>query len=363
MVTRNVVFDMCLKSPSVCFSVTLLMLTLLAPQALASKQPRIINGMEAKSAEFPWQVAVSSRNDDLFQGQYCGGTVVHERWIVTAAHCFDPDETQTFVAAGIVDLSNPQGVQLRQVASWTLHPDYDEFTFDNDVALLELTSPIDMTACGDRCQTIDILTPQTAPTHMPLGTSALISGWGNRIQGFNEEEEFDAPHRLEWASVSILDCLNSTDYDPADITGNMFCAGSASAPFRDACQGDSGGPLVVPRTDGTGFVLAGVVSWGTGCGVEDFPGVYARIANYDGWIRSVTNGECCNEVPDAPSDSVVPDPAPVDDGNNVATPETSPEDASDERSKSSGSFNLFAVFGLLGFAVIRHRRLQIKRGK
>jgi secreted trypsin-like serine protease len=77
---------------------------------------------------------------------------------------------------------------------------------------------------------------------------------------------------------------NSPQSYAGRISENMICAGHTEG-GKDSCQGDSGGPLIVRK--GTGFVLAGVVSWGRGCALADFYGVYARAARYRDWITQI----------------------------------------------------------------------------
>jgi len=261
----------------------------------ASAETRIINGEKATTNQFPWQVALMFDPNDPFQSQFCGGTLVHKRWVVTAAHCGeDLGNATTYVVAGITNLldTNPNEAYS---AVWFSHPDYDSVLIDNDIALLRLDTPIDFETC-DTCEAISLVIPANQNTVMPLGTEALISGWGSTIGGEASLDNAAFPLELLWATLYTTDCLAAPSLlgqEDVAITNNMFCAGT-NVYDTDTCQGDSGGPLVVKDNDGVSTLLAGVVSWGIGCAIQGFPGVFTKVANYEDWIKETTNGECCS---------------------------------------------------------------------
>ncbi len=258
----------------------------LTATAMSRKLPRIINGQKATSGQFPWQVALLTDPNDAFNSQNCGGSIIHEKWILTAAHCYDPQVADTYVAAGSLNLNNLNPSYTVKVKKWILHPNYDAEAIDNDIALLELEAALDLTGCGDACATIGIVTKDNEATVAAVSTAAFVSGWGNTS---TDGEVFDPD--LLWVQLSIMDCLAPpSQHLTTDITDNMFCAAVPTFD-KDSCQGDSGGPLAVPN--GNGYLLAGVVSWGTGCAAEGYPGVFAKVANYTQWIQDNTNGDCC----------------------------------------------------------------------
>jgi len=261
----------------------------------ASAEKRIVNGEKALSNQFPWQVALMSNLSDPFQSQFCGGTIIHARWVVTAAHCGeDLGNATTYVVAGITDLEDPDPSVVSS-ATWFSHPAYDNFLLDNDIALLRLDTPIDFESC-DTCEAVSLVTPENQDSVMPLGTEALSSGWGNIIGGENPTNHAEYPTELLWTTLYTTDCLAAPSLlglEDVTITDNMFCAGTP-AYDTDTCQGDSGGPLVVKDSDGVGTLLGGVVSWGIGCAIQGYPGVFTKVANYENWIKTTTNGECCS---------------------------------------------------------------------
>lgn len=265
---------------------------------LAKMQPRIINGAKASLGQFPWQVALLTDLNDSFNSQGCGGSIIHEKWILTAAHCYDPAVATTYVAAALTDLNSLNTEFTIKAKRWIVHADYDDQSLDNDIALIELESPLSLSACGSACAAISLVTQANAATVMPLGASALVSGWGNTVT----EGEVFQPY-LQWVQLSITGCTSgSALYASSDVTGNMFCAGVPNYD-KDSCQGDSGGPLAV--ANGNSYLLAGVVSWGNGCAAQGYPGVFTKVANYTQWIQDNTAGACCSGGEDTSTGTTV----------------------------------------------------------
>ncbi len=260
-----------------------------AALAQAPTPPRIVGGQEADPGEWPWQVAlVGKGNDSLFNLQFCGGTIIAADWVLTAAHCVDTSTiNQLDIVAGVHDLSNPgPNIQRRTLSQIIVHPGWDDDTFDNDIALLRLSSPI-----AERPASAGVLPIQYAPL-VPAnigdlaGQNVTVTGWGNRQPnppgGIN-----DFPPRLHEVVVPVVtNAACAARYVLDDITANMLCAGPENG-GKDACQGDSGGPLVY-NNNGT-WQLAGVVSWGRGCADPQYYGVYTRVSRYLNWISSHTN--------------------------------------------------------------------------
>ncbi len=112
--------------------------------AQTPKSPEIVGGQEADPGEWPWQVALVNKGADLYQNQFCGGTIISADWVVTAAHCVDSSAPNDLdVVAGVHDLSNPEpNFQRRTLSQIIVHPNWNDSTFDNDIALLKLSSPI-----------------------------------------------------------------------------------------------------------------------------------------------------------------------------------------------------------------------------
>lgn len=299
--------------------------------------PRIIGGTAVTDAAadydaIPWQVAVIEWDgvSDQF-GFFCGGSIIADRWVLTAAHCAE-FAGNNYIVAGTNNRVDWREAQVKAVARWHIHPGYDTAVgaqFDNDIALLELTEAIDFDVCGSRCAIIERVTPDNESAVVSIGAEALVSGWGDMDKTTAVR---DIPLILQYAEINIAECL------PVDtITNNMICA---YAEGKDTCIGDSGGPLAVDNGNGLNTkLLAGVTSFGfedreagIECALPDYPAVYTRVANYDGWIEAVMAGTCCDEP----------------------EPETEPTTTSTKSSKSGGgALEWWLLLGLAGLGLRR----------
>ncbi|XP_071372593.1 ST14 transmembrane serine protease matriptase a [Centroberyx affinis] len=242
------------------------------------KTSRIVGGQEAEEGEFPWQVSLHVKG----YGHVCGASIISPRWLVTAAHCVQDDGKTRYSQPGTweaymglhIQRQNGKNVAKRNVKQVISHPYYNAYTFDNDIALMELDSPV---TYSDYIRPICVPSPQHV---FPPGNSVWITGWGATREG-----GYAAPV-LQKAQVRII---NSTVCDRlmgGQITSRMMCAGVLSGGI-DACQGDSGGPLSSPSSGGHTF-LAGVVSWGDGCARRNKPGIYSTVTKFRGWIKEKT---------------------------------------------------------------------------
>ncbi|KAF6738432.1 Transmembrane protease serine 9 [Oryzias melastigma] len=229
-------------------------------------ESRIIGGQEAWAHSWPWQVSLQFSSMPT-----CGGAVIAAEWVVSAAHCFSRFNSESLwtVLAGKHDLDKPQEPeeQLVQVLKIIIHHQYNTRTKDCDLALVKLERPL---IFNQFVRPIDLwMTP--LPEHM----KCTITGWGST------HENGPRVNRLQEVNVSILAFDVCNDYYKGRILPSMFCAGKDEGGL-DACQGDSGGPLSC--FTGTRHKLAGVVSWGVGCGRARKPGVYSKLQQHILWI-------------------------------------------------------------------------------
>ncbi|EPQ03130.1 Transmembrane protease serine 9 [Myotis brandtii] len=246
------------------------------------KPTRIVGGSGATAGEVPWQVSLKEGSR-----HFCGATVVGDRWLLSAAHCFNHTKAELVQAhLGTVSLTGIGGSPVKMGLKRTvLHPQYNPSILDFDVAILELSGPLVFN------KYIQPVCLPLAIQKFPVGRKCVISGWGNTQEG-----NATKPDTLQRASVGIIDQKACSALYNFSLTDRMLCAGFLEGKV-DSCQGDSGGPLACEETPGV-FYLAGIVSWGIGCAQAKKPGVYARITSLKGWILDIM------------SSSPLPTPAP-----------------------------------------------------
>ncbi|MFE4176015.1 S1 family peptidase [Streptomyces sp. NPDC056909] len=243
---------------------------LLAPPPAVAESV-VIGGEPVRVADSPWAVAVSSR--DRFggtrAGQFCGGVVVAPTKVLTAAHCMSPDvlggppgQVRDLRIIAGRDRLRAKGGHVVAVRSVQVDPGYDPGTNAADLAVLTLERPLPGRYA--------IRPAEPGDSAAEPGTAAAVYGWGDT------SGDGDYASTLRSAPVTVLPDANCSRAYPGGGSGGryepstMLCAGDPAG-GHDACQGDSGGPLVAQGR------LIGLVSWGSGCGRQDSPGVYTRI--------------------------------------------------------------------------------------
>ncbi|XP_075063167.1 tissue-type plasminogen activator [Mixophyes fleayi] len=244
---------------------------------------RIAGGHGAQITSHPWMAAIFRimKRSEHFR---CGGTLIDGCWVLTAAHCFpdnDISPQQFNVKLGrtlrVVPGKEEQQFQVERIY---IHPQFDEPTFDNDIALIKLKS-----ASGS-CA---IETDSTRAACMPERGQTLPDWTECEISGYGRPEQLSAfySEQLKEGHVRLYPDTMCTPKQLSDrlVTPNMLCAGDTRNQ-DDACQGDSGGPLVC-LVNGR-MHLFGVISWGDGCGKKDKPGVYTRVTRFIDWIQTTT---------------------------------------------------------------------------
>ncbi|XP_055949985.1 mannan-binding lectin serine protease 1-like isoform X1 [Argiope bruennichi] len=247
---------------------------------------KIVGGHNTKKGAYPWQVMLWEPTLKSF----CGGSLLNERWIATAAHCFINYKglrwDRIVIKLGKHDREHEEEEEFRtgiaDPSSIVVHPAYNKVTFDNDLALVRLRDHVHFSdyilpvCLGDRDLGEKFLAGSSGGSPIYMGT---VTGWG-KLKEFGP-----SPRYLQEIRLPIVDqkiCLASTNYT---VSRNMFCAGYAQEILGDACHGDSGGPFLMPHRER--WYLVGIVSWGEGCGKANKYGFYTRIPNYLPWIKGI----------------------------------------------------------------------------
>lgn len=252
---------------------------------------RIVGGNEVDALrKWPWQIGL------VKYGYYiiCGGTIISDRWILTAAHCIVNQTTcelknnlDSFrVVVGdhnqLETTDDDKNTKKYSIKNFIRHHNYNCTTCDYDFALLELTEAIPFNNV-------------IRPICLPQGDSKTYEGQNGTSIGWGKVtlNDDDLPSSfLQEIEVPILANDKCGDWDASTITDNMLCAGGEED--KNICIGDSGGPIAVIEKGK--YVQVGIASFvdSSGCGQAEYPGVYARVSKVLLWIATTTaNGKTC----------------------------------------------------------------------
>nr|XP_057922807.1 serine protease 56 isoform X2 [Doryrhamphus excisus] len=263
--TGNLDKDSCIRIMAVCGQRSSSVHNVTRPRS------RIVGGSPAPPGSWPWLV-----NLQLDGGLMCGGVLVESSWVVTAAHCFAGSRGESYWTAvvGEFDITKTDpDEQILKVNRIIPHPKFNPKTFNNDIALVELTSPVVLS---------DRVTPVCLPSGMepPTGSPCLVAGWGSL---YEDGPSADVVMEAKVPLLPQTTCKNALGKEL--VTNTMLCAGYLSGGI-DSCQGDSGGPLIYQDRLSGRFQLHGITSWGDGCGEMGKPGVYTRVSAFSDWIQA-----------------------------------------------------------------------------
>ncbi|XP_064463808.1 chymotrypsin A-like [Ornithodoros turicata] len=241
---------------------------------------RIVGGQPADPGEWPWQVSLRKVGRDGRTRHFCGGALISDQWVATAAHCvvtqlgtvISPARTIK-VRVGEHDQNTLDGQEI-QVDSRQIFKYHSYQGYNNDIALIKLAKRVRLSS-----RVKPICLPNSGEVFE--GQNCVSTGWGATTSGGG------APSSV-LREVSVPVYSNNVCSGPyarkfrITIQNWHLCAGALEG-GRGSCYGDSGGPFQCKRPDGS-WVLAGLVSFGSGCAHRDYPDVYTRVTQFLPWI-------------------------------------------------------------------------------
>ncbi|XP_067626009.1 trypsin beta-like [Eurosta solidaginis] len=231
-----------------------------------NSQYRIVNGRPSTIAESPYMVTLQHITDTNVYECFCGGALITDERVVTAAHCVKRyEKNSVIVVAGVTHLTEPG---QRRAVEFAIYPEnYDTSLRDMDVGVIKVCEPFVM---GPLVKTIPL-----CESELKSGTKIQISGWG--VTNTKMKEPVNTLQAAEVHIVNKWCCAVRYWFGGESLSKTMICAGGDGP---DACLGDSGGPGVVNGE------LCAIVSWGIECGSQ-YPGIYTNVNNAE--VRNFIN--------------------------------------------------------------------------
>ncbi|XP_039257507.2 uncharacterized protein LOC120334119 [Styela clava] len=237
-----------------------------------AKHARIMGGEKAEGGQWPWMGVYMVRGYAV-----CGAVLIDAKYAVSAAHCIGAGKNYVKIKFGVTDILGEEDMaQIVDVEDIILHEEYIPNYLNSDIMLLMLK---------DKVLFNKLVQPVSLPLgeNTPIGTRCFVTGWGRPY--YNAP---DSSQDLMEVGVDIMPfeiCAHS--YSSLDVAvmreNEMICAGRYEG-NHDACQGDSGGPLVCQRCSNCDWYLAGIVSFGIGCGSQTHPGIYTKVVSFEQWL-------------------------------------------------------------------------------
>jgi len=275
---------------------------LATPKPVGSVNPLIVGGGPVTPFEHNWHLYFQT-------GDYqCGALLINEQWALTAAHCLSDAQGKGIAVSKMKvrvhrhDLKKDNEhkcAETVKIAKKFEHPDWNDRTSANDIALLRLKQPV-------RCADSITMPSLDDGSYSDADTTATAAGWGlTKDQG----QSSNVLKSVDLKLLTNAQCEQKYGYR-GQIDDSMICAIGDLKGGEDSCQGDSGGPLFVQQ--GGVDIIVGIVSWGSnkGCAAKKTAGVYTRVSSYLEWIEETSGVATGKSPPAMPSPPPPPSPSP-----------------------------------------------------
>ncbi|KAM5132231.1 chymotrypsin-C-like [Mantella aurantiaca] len=235
---------------------------------------RVVNGEDARANSWPWQISLQYQGTSGAWGHTCGGTLINENWVLTAAHCISSRVYRVYLGKHSLETAEEDGSIAISPEKIIVHENWSSFLILNDIALIKLSQPAPLS---------DSIQPACLPSNGALlanDSPSFVTGWGRLYTNGPIADN------LQQALLPVVDyaTCSKSDWWGWQVRNTMVCAGGDG--IVSACNGDSGGPLNVQGANGS-WEVHGVVSFGSGvsCNYEKKPTVFTRVSAYIDWIN------------------------------------------------------------------------------
>ncbi|EFX82246.1 hypothetical protein DAPPUDRAFT_49162 [Daphnia pulex] len=268
-----------------------------------SENNKIVGGEETAPNEFPWQalivVEIVNNNED----KMCGGSLINDQWILTAAHCL---LLTSGVYLGVHNYAATDEINRKMYVAnnYVVHPDSNVNNFSNDIALIKLSTTVTFSQyIRPIC-----LASSTEPDY--INEPATVAGWGFTSDGNSSSASLSPV--LRKVTVPVISNSVCSDTYPGMITEKIICTSGANR--SGPCKSDSGGPLIFKESNGK-WNQIGIVSFGSTLGCQkNFPSGYTRISSYSSWIQGVIAPTAPTKSPSTVTSTPVPTTSPYSSG-------------------------------------------------